>query len=341
MTPKLPGTNTYKKLVDQVTKELSALEGFIKRRTAEGYWKIGQYIHVHLLENQSRAGYGEGFYEKLAEDVGLDITTLRRTVQFYQAYSIRAVPRELDWEHFKCLVTIENDKERQEIEERIIKNNWNTQELRDYLHTKRERVTAVSPEKPVTQLSFTRGKLHTYQIVPANDSLAKLNPLAIDLGFRLQASLPAAHSRLKKKDTAELIFEQGLLQQVEKSTAAKESLFTYQAAVDKIIDGDTLLVTFNFHLNVTISQKLRLRGVDCPEMGTEEGQKARRFVQSRLKGCDFVIVKTYKDRSDKFDRYIADVFYAPNEKDPALVAAQGVYLNQELLNECLAVGYPS
>ena len=99
-------------------------------------------------------------------------------------------------------------------------------------------------------------------------------------------------------------------------------------------------------------------------MDTEEGKKAKRFVESRLKDCAFIVVKTYKDRTDKFDRYLADVFYGPklqqNDKNnreagtaprppkggagvstenwtPERVTIEGIYLNQELLDNHLAI----
>lgn len=90
---------------------------------------------------------------------------------------------------------------------------------------------------------------------------------------------------------------------------------------------------------MSVSQKLRLRGIDCPELDTEEGRRAKRFVESRLKGCEFIVVKTYKDTTDKYDRYLADIFYAAGAGDPSLVAREGKYLNQELLDEKLACAY--
>ena len=68
--------------------------------------------------------------------------------------------------------------------------------------------------------------------------------------------------------------------------------------VERVIDGDTLLVSFDFDCPMSVSQKLRLRGIDCPEIDTEEGQRAKRFVESRLKDCDFIVVKTCKDRTE-------------------------------------------
>ena len=104
-------------------------------------------------------------------------------------------------------------------------------------------------------------------------------------------------------------------------------------------------------------------------MDTEEGKRAKRFVEARLKDCEFIIVKTYKDRTDNWDRYVADVFYQPqinknNNREgehaprprfllsqesgggagvsaenwtPERVAQEGIYLNQELLDNHLAV----
>ena len=143
----------------------------------------------------------------------------------------------------------------------------------------------------------------------------------------------------RETESPALLFQRWTFRKVE---ASQNELFTYKAEVDRIIDGDTLLASFDFNCEVTISQKLRLRGIDCPEMDTEEGKKAKRFVEARLKDCDFIIVKTTKDRSDKFDRYLADIFYSASEgtSDPRLAASDGKFLNQELLDERLARLWP-
>ena len=91
----------YKTLVSKVTKELSALEYFIRRRTAEGYWNIGRYIDEHLLQYKERADYGETVIEQLAKDVNRDISTLNRSLKFYRTYPILAVRPELNRGHYK------------------------------------------------------------------------------------------------------------------------------------------------------------------------------------------------------------------------------------------------
>ena len=335
---------SYKSLVSKVSKELSDLEFLIKHRTAQGYWKVGRYIHDHLLVNKQRADYGKHLLERLARDVDRDMSTLTRALQFYRTYPILAARQELTWDHYRSLITIKDTEERKKIEDRVLRHDWDTRKLREYLSTKRELAASENSDKPVLQLTFTRGRLNTYGIVSANKAFVEKSPLVLDLGFRQQYLIPktAARGILKGGDWAELVFEKGELFDFKKIEISKEELFTYRARVDKVIDGDTLSVAFDFQLDVSISQKLRLRGIDCPEIDSEEGKKARRFVESRLKGCDFIIVKTYKDRSDKFDRYLADVFYLPNlpdATDPAKVAEEGIYLNQELLNNHLAVGW--
>ena len=248
----------------------------------------------------------------------------------------------MTWEHYRSLITIKDDKERKKLEEKIVRDEWNSTKLREYLSIKRELTVPEKDDKSVVQLKFTRGRLNTYQIVKANGPLSEKTPLVLDLGFRLQEVPPKAAARFREVDVVELLFREGRPPMAQKSTASKDDLFTYKAHVDKVIDGDTLLTSFDFGCDISISQKLRLRGIDCPEMDTEEGKKAKRFVESRLKDCDFIIVKTYKDRSDKFDRYLADIFYSASggASDPLLAASDGKFLNKELLDERLARLWP-
>ncbi len=340
MPKKLTKTDSYRTLVSKISQELSQLEFFLKQRTAVGHWKIGKYIHEHLLANKERAKYGTTFYERLAKDVDRDVSTLQRSVQFYRAYPIPVLGRELTWGHYRRLMTVKDKSQRKKLEDQILQRNWDTHKVQEYLNTKRELAATGKDDRPVVQLTFTRGRLSTYPIAYANKTFVERSPLVLDLGFRQQYLIPKTAARFKEGDHAEIVFEKGDLSGVRKIDGLKTELFTYLARVEKIIDGDTFLVAFDFHLEVSISQKLRLRGIDCPEIETEEGKRAKRFVEARLKGCDFIIVKTYKDRSDKFDRYLADVFYKAGESDPAVVAKEGTYLNQELLNERLVRPWP-
>lgn len=103
------------------------------------------------------------------------------------------------------------------------------------------------------------------------------------------------------------------------------------------IEGDTLWAEINCGFGVSIEEKLRLRGVDTPEMSEDEGKVARLFVLERLKPGQLMALTT--SRTDLFDRYVADVFYLPAETDVNRVLEQGAYLNRELLAAGLATRF--
>ena len=192
MPKQLTTPTTYRTLVSKISKELTELDSFVRRRTAEGYWRIGKYIHDHLLEHKDRAEYGASIYERLENEVDRDATTLTRMVQFYRAYQIHAPAHELSWGHYRSLITIKDKDQRSRLEREIVRKNWDTRKVREYLSVKRE---LPGPDEPVPQLKFTRGRLHTYQIVKANQPLAKISPLVLDLGFRLQYLVPGGEAK--------------------------------------------------------------------------------------------------------------------------------------------------
>ena len=65
-------------------------------------------------------------------------------------------------------------------------------------------------------------------------------------------------------------------------------------------------------------------------MDTKAGQDAKKYVEAKLKEVEFVVVKTHK--SDKYDRYLTDIFYLKDEDNPLAVLEEGTFLNQELLD---------
>ena len=89
--------------------------------------------------------------------------------------------------------------------------------------------------------------------------------------------------------------------------ATAKDLYTYNAFVERVLDGDTLKVRFDLGFNTWTRQTLRLRGLDAPELDTKEGQTAKTFVQSYIKEAQQIIVRS--SRSDKYDRYLAESFF--------------------------------
>jgi len=115
-----------------------------------------------------------------------------------------------------------------------------------------------------------------------------------------------------------------------------EKMYLYSAIVEKVVDGDTILLRVDLGFDVSISQRVRLRGIDCPEISTPQGQKAKKFVEDQLKGCKTVVIQTFK-KIDMYGRYVCDLFYFKGETDKEIIAEKGNFLNQELLDNGLAV----
>lgn len=87
-----------------------------------------------------------------------------------------------------------------------------------------------------------------------------------------------------------------------------EPTYTYKAMVVKVIDADTvdLLVDLGF----AISNKIRIRllGIDAPEMRTDEGKAAKVAVMQKMPVGASVIVRTFKRAGDKYGRWLARVY---------------------------------
>ena len=167
--------------------------------------------------------------------------------------------------------------------------------------------------------------------------------LSVDLGFRHYWPLSpepfdAAQGRQAKR------FAKGDIVRIAKANpstslrasritlaedATRGDLFTYAARLVRVVDGDTLVVALEVSPGVFIEQKLRLRGLDCPEMSTPEGRVAKRFVEALLEDSagDLVIHTT---KPDKYDRYLAEVF-VPTK------SGGEVFLNNALLENGHAV----
>lgn len=89
-------------------------------------------------------------------------------------------------------------------------------------------------------------------------------------------------------------------------------MYTYRGEVKAVIDADTIDVLIDLGFGVHTMQRLRLYGIDAPEMKTEAGKIAKEYVKSVLMGGDafkYVYVRTIKDRKDKYGRKLAVLYF--------------------------------
>jgi len=334
-TTKLSNAVGYAQLVKKIESELSELDFFIRRRTAEAYWRVGKFIHVHILEHKEKADYGQELFEQLEKDVKRDKTTLRRAVQFYLVYPIGADQRQLSWDHYKRLITVQDEAKRASFEKTALQRDWTAEELGEAIRLDRltiERPTE-KPREETKKLATMRARLYAYQVLEPRYIHPVEERFIIDLGFSVLIHAEIKGLRLK---AGELIESQksGAAYSFKHSDAKPRELYTYKALVERVIDADTIWLNIDLGFDCWTRQKVRLRAIDAPELATKEGQESKTFVEARLKETPFVLIKTYK--SDKYDRYLSDVFYLKDENDEQIVLSQGTFLNQELLNLGLA-----
>lgn len=83
--------------------------------------------------------------------------------------------------------------------------------------------------------------------------------------------------------------------------------FTYNASVIETHDGDTLTAVISLGFHVTYTTPIRLLGINAPELRTPTGPAARDHLNSLIGGGP-IVVKTYKDPTDKYGRWLAQVF---------------------------------
>jgi len=74
----------------------------------------------------------------------------------------------------------------------------------------------------------------------------------------------------------------------------------FVARVASVHDADTIVVLQNQR-----AIAIRLKGIDCPEVGESAGQRAKKYASEAIQGKN-VKLKTYE--KDKYGRTIADVF---------------------------------
>jgi endonuclease YncB( thermonuclease family) len=153
---------------------------------------------------------------------------------------------------------------------------------------------------------------------------------ALEEGWSRDALRRAIRSDLFGKDNldARLSGQPGKLDRPDRD------LHNYAGIVERVVDGDTLKVRIDLGFDVWRVERIRLRGVDTPELGTPGGKKAKTFVEKTLADAPFVVLRTYK--TDRYSRYVADLFYDPLLTTKDKVFAKGKFLNQELLDRKLA-----
>jgi micrococcal nuclease len=122
-------------------------------------------------------------------------------------------------------------------------------------------------------------------------------------------------------------------------TDVPDFLYWYRARCLRVVDGDTIDVLTDLGFRIGWEQRVRLYGVDTYELNDPDPTRralaveGKAFVASRIEGKD-VILNTFKDRGDKYCRWLAVARY---------FADDGTWhnLSEELLIDGLTVASKS
>lgn len=343
----LPDLQTYQQLLTAIRETRIAsqkrAEQAVDREKVREAWETGKLIQEHILLQKERADYGERMIPQLAFDIEVSETEIKYMLQFYKTYPIRPQADELSWAHYRELLSLNDDKEREEVTQQAVKEAWGRDRVRAEVRKRQSK-----PEMPAEMLTAVPGIVSLYRLVVAPEGPYK-GQLVIDLGFsnyfkfgsmnefKAGELIHAAPVKPSKKGLAtrfhfKHVLPKSYLENVHLNVgnqyivADESSLYSYPAYVMEVIDGDTFRAMIDLGFGIVTEQKLRLRGLDAPELPGSDGAEAKTFLEKKMKSAKQILVKTVKP--DKYDRYLADVW------------TDHQYLNQALLDEKLAVKVP-
>ncbi|NLE65303.1 MAG: hypothetical protein GX606_05260 [Elusimicrobia bacterium] len=295
---------------DAALEDIAGIYNETRKTLAEAYWQIGQRIVQVEQDGDLRAAYGQKLLDRLSADLlkrynlGFSVANLERMRKFYLSHPKSSAPRELTWTHYVELLGVTDEKARKRLEKLAARDGLSTRELRRLV---KEEDTGGQALEAGPLARPTDLRLHTYKEADVVGAEVPEGSRPIDLGFGVQVVL--------SEEALKVV------------TVTQRPAYVYEAFVDRVVDGDTLLVEVDLGFGVCVKERLRLRGVDAPELKTSEGVRAREFVWTLLPRGTKVLIRSYK--TDIYGRFVVDLLHPGGDG--------GLFLNQELLDRGLAV----
>ena len=245
---------------------------------------------------------------------------------------------QFNWAKFRVFCQVEDDSQRLALMTDAAKNAWTTDHLIDRVRALNATLTIESGDgsnsatPTANLLKPNRGTPGVYRVATVEGALV------VDLGFACYFDLSEEQEDGIKEGALVQLDGNGRISAADGAT--KADLFNYRVEIIRVVDGDTLWVKIYLRPRQWLKQKLRLRGLDCPEMKMTEGKAAKRFVDALVAKTTAVTINTTKP--DKYDHYLADVFLElePGSQRSAVSdqpLESPVFLNNALLENGQAV----
>lgn len=319
-------------LREELRRGLARAEAAVHQQRVITYWHIGRHIDTFLDgADGPDAAYLSVIAAKL--DYGLDV--VRKILKFYRSFPRLPKNPPLSWSQYKALLTAPAGQ-RSLLLKRAIAEGIGSEELYALISAGRRAHPPSGASGPVPKLDYKRGRLFTYKTLQGKHLKLKKGEIMVDCGFKWRHKAKAGAGLSGGHIVRSVKTEDGDYQLRHCSDDAS-SLYTYVAEVARVVDADTFLLTIDVGFNDWLDGRVRLRGIDAPEITTALGRRAYRYVKKAL-GSRPVVIKSYKE--EKYGRYLIDLFYMKKKvADPHVIAREGIFLNQELLDLGLAKLY--
>ncbi|MCK5082660.1 MAG: thermonuclease family protein [Candidatus Omnitrophica bacterium] len=160
--------------------ELSA-----RQELVQTYWKIGERISEEGLTQS--AGYNQAILADLSEELDIDYTTLTRCIHFFQTYNVATSSKTLTWSHYKNLLPINDEEERQWYEDLAETEGLTVPNLSQAIKADRygESVKGDGEGQATRSLTRPTKATYIYKAVVARVIDGDTLLLKIDLGFQV------------------------------------------------------------------------------------------------------------------------------------------------------------
>lgn len=99
-------------------------------------------------------------------------------------------------------------------------------------------------------------------------------------------------------------------------------MYEYRASAVRVIDADTIDIDIDLGFRLTSRQRVRLAGINAPEVNTPAGMVAKAYLTTYLEVGALLTVQSEKPGGgDKYGRYLATLWRGPVNVNNLLVTA--------------------
>jgi micrococcal nuclease len=101
-------------------------------------------------------------------------------------------------------------------------------------------------------------------------------------------------------------------------------MYQYNAVVERVVDGDTIVCNVDLGFNIFVKEKFRLAKINAPEMNTTDGIVSKTILEEKILGKKVIL---QSEKQDKYGRWLTTI------------SLDGLEINQWLLDNKYAVLY--